>query len=228
MQKTFWLERWQLNQIGFHNKDINPHLKQNWSSLELMANSQVFVPFCGKSQDLLWLRQQGYQVIAVELSLLAVESFFAENKLPFHKTQVGEFDLFETDGIQIYCGDFFQFPTDVLSSIHAVYDRASLVALPVEMRFQYAEKMRELLPLHTQILLVSFFYHQHEMDGPPFSVDQQDVIKLYGDWCNVRKLYNDDIIGKEPHFKARGLSVIHEEIYSITVINLKNVNVQKT
>ena len=56
MQKTFWLERWQLNQIGFHNKDINPHLKQNWSSLELMANNQVFVPFCGKSQDLLWLR----------------------------------------------------------------------------------------------------------------------------------------------------------------------------
>ena len=219
MQKTFWLERWQLNQIGFHNADINPHLKQNWPSLELVANSRVFVPFCGKSQDLLWLRQQGYQVIAVELSLLAVESFFAENKLPFHKTQVGEFDLFETDGIRLYCGDFFKLPADILTGVQAVYDRASIVALPAEMRFQYAEKMRDLLPLHTQILLVSFFYHQHEMDGPPFSVAQKEVMTLFGEWCNIRQHYSEDVSDKEVHFKARGLSVIHEEVYSITVRN---------
>ena len=219
MQKTFWLERWQLNQIGFHNADINSHLKQNWSSLELVANSRVFVPFCGKSQDLLWLRQQGHQVIAVELSLLAVGTFFAENKLPFNKTQVGDFDLFETDGIQLYCGDFFKLPADILTGVQAVYDRASLVALPAEMRFQYAEKMRDLLPSHTQILLVSFFYHQHEMDGPPFSVTQQEVMTLFGEWCNIRQHYSEDVSDKEVHFKARGLSVIHEEVYSITVRN---------
>jgi len=28
MQQIFWLERWQLNQIGFHNADINDHLKK--------------------------------------------------------------------------------------------------------------------------------------------------------------------------------------------------------
>ncbi len=219
MQKTFWLECWQLNQIGFHNVDINPHLRKNWPLLELMENSRVFVPFCGKSQDLLWLRQQGYQVIGVELSSIAVDSFFVENNLVFHKKQVGEFQLFESDGIQLYCGDFFKLPPDILTDIQAVYDRASLVALPAEMRFQYAEKMRNLLPPHTQILLVSFFYHQHEMDGPPFSVDQEEVMTLFCEWCNVRKLYSDDIIGKESHFKARDLSAIYEEIYSITVVN---------
>jgi thiopurine S-methyltransferase len=38
------------------------------------------------------------------------------------------FECFETEGIQIYCGDFFVLPTQVLKEISAVYDRASLVA----------------------------------------------------------------------------------------------------
>jgi thiopurine S-methyltransferase len=219
MQKIFWLERWQLNQIGFHNADINAHLKKNWPSLELPEKSQVFVPFCGKTKDLLWLREQGHTIIAVELSRIAVDAFFVENQLPFNKTQVGEFELFETDGIQIYCGDFFKFPKDILRGVYAVYDRASLVALPSEMRLQYTEKMRTLLPINTQILLVSFFYHQHEMDGPPFSVAQQEVMTLFGEWCNVRQRYSEDVSEKEAHFKAKGLSVIHEEVYSITVEN---------
>ena len=187
--------------------------------MELPEKSQVFVPFCGKTKDLLWLREQGHKIIAVELSRIAVDAFFVENQLPFNKTQVGEFELFETDGIQIYCGDFFKFPKDILRGIHALYDRASLVALPSEMRFQYTEKMRTLLPTHAQILLVSFFYHQHEMDGPPFSVNKQEVMTLFGEWCNVRQIYSENISGKESHFKARGLNVIHEEVYFITVEN---------
>lgn len=219
MKQTFWLERWQLNQIGFHNADVNPHLKKNWSLLKLQKNNQVFVPFCGKTKDLLWLREQGHKIIAVELSPIAVEAFFVENQLPFNKTQVDEFELFETDGIQIYCGDFFKLSAELLKGVHAVYDRASLVALPDDMRLQYTKKMQNLLPTHTKILLVSFFYHQHEMDGPPFSIDQQEVIKSFGGWCNIIQLYSEDISDKEPHFKARGLSVIYEEIYFITVEN---------
>ena len=217
MQQLFWLERWQLNQIGFHNADINPHLKENWSLLELPAKSQIFVPFCGKSQDLLWLRQQGHQVIAVELSPIAANAFFAENQLPFHKTKSGEFELFETDAIQIYCGDFFHFPADFLTGIQAVYDRASLVALPADMRIKYVKKMQEILPLDTRILLVTFVYPQNEMQGPPFSVDQTDVSLLFGEWCNVTHLYSEDIVDKEPRFKEKGLSVLHEDVYLLTV-----------
>lgn len=217
MQHAFWLERWEQNQIGFHNADINQHLKQNWSSLELPSNCKVFVPFCGKTKDLLWLRQQGHHVIAVELSLIAVEAFFTENKLPVKELQVGEFKLFETDGIQIYCGDFFKLPSNILRGVQAVYDRASLVALPTEMRVQYAEKMRDMLFSSIQILLVAFDYPQHEMQGPPFSVDTTEITTLFGDWCNVKYLYSDDISDKEPHFKAKGLSLIHEEVYLLTV-----------
>jgi hypothetical protein len=35
----------------------------------------------------------------------------------------------------------------------------------------------------------------------------------------VEHLYIEDITDKEPHFKAKGLSQIHEEVYRITIKN---------
>lgn len=215
MQHSFWQERWQQNQIGFHNPEINQHLKHNWSLLNLKPTSKVFVPLCGKSNDLLWLYRQGYQVIGVELSRIAAEAFFTENQLPVVKTKFDEFELFESDGIQIYCGDFFALPVHVLNEISAVYDRASLVALPSEMREQYVSKMKTLLPENTQFLLVTFTYPQHEMQAPPFSVDITEVKRLF-DWCEIKHLYGEEITDKEPHFKARGVSFIQEDVYLIT------------
>ena len=216
MQHDFWLARWQQNQIGFHNTDINHHLKRNWSSLDLPANSTVFVPLCGKSKDLLWLRQQGYQVIGIELSRLAVEAFFTENHLSFTSSQRDGFECFETEGIKIYCGDFFELSKSLLNTVSAVYDRASLVALPFEMRTSYASKMKEIIPDGVSTLLIAFNYPQHEMQPPPFSVSYAEVQRLFAEWCDVYRVYSEDITNNEPHFKARGVSKIHEDVYVLT------------
>jgi thiopurine S-methyltransferase len=81
LQQEFWHERWQQNEIGFHDKEINEHLQQYWPAFNIALNSRIFVPLCGKSKDLLWLLAQGYEVIGVELSPLAVQAFFDENGL---------------------------------------------------------------------------------------------------------------------------------------------------
>ena len=81
MEIDYWLERWRQKEIGFHQSDINPYLCQYWKELDLSKGSKVFVPLCGKSQDILWLYEQGHNVLGVELSELAVEDFFKENKL---------------------------------------------------------------------------------------------------------------------------------------------------
>jgi thiopurine S-methyltransferase len=217
MQQEFWLERWQLNQIGFHNPQINRHLKQNWSLLNQPTGSVIFVPFCGKSNDLLWLRNQGYQVIGVEFSPLAVEAFFVENALSVTTVQQAKFKVFETDNLRIYCANFFDLSANELLNVSAVYDRASLVALPPEMRLDYTAKIRQLLKTGTQILLVSFDYFQHEMQGPPFSVHETEVSALYGEWCDIKLLYSEDIYDQEPHFREKGLSRLQEEIYMLSV-----------
>ena len=218
MQKEFWHERWQLNQIGFHSKEVNLHLQKFWPALNIAPGRRVFVPMCGKSNDMLWLLGQGYQVIGVELSPLAVQAFFDENGLTATTSRLGKFNVSETDGLRIYCGDFFELTDNDLDGVSAVYDRASLVALPPEMRAAYAAQMQHMLEPGTKTLLVAFDYPQHEMQGPPFSVQAPEVQALYRSWCNVELLFTEDILDREPQFRDKGVSRMQEQVYALTVL----------
>ena len=62
MEPDFWHQRWQQNQIGFHQSEVNPYLRKYWQALAIAAPARILVPLCGKSLDLLWLAEQGYQV----------------------------------------------------------------------------------------------------------------------------------------------------------------------
>jgi thiopurine S-methyltransferase len=217
MDHAFWHERWQQNQIGFHNKAVNSHLQSFWPILQTAQNRKVFVPLSGKTKDILWLLEQGCEVVAVELSPLAVQALFAENNLQPEVFQTECFTVNQIDGLRVYCGDFFQLTINELDVCNVVWDRASLVALPVNMREAYADHMQHLLNPGSQILLVAFNYHQTEMQGPPFSVNQQEVQVLYGSWCDVQLLCTEDILDREPHFRDRGLTSMQEQVYLLTV-----------
>jgi thiopurine S-methyltransferase len=217
MDHAFWHERWQQNQIGFHNKAVNSHLQSFWPILQTAQNRKVFVPLSGKTKDILWLLELGCDVVAVELSPLAVQALFAENNLQPEVFQTECFTVNQIDGLRVYCGDFFQLTINELDVCTVVWDRASLVALPVNMREAYADHMQHLLNPGSQILLVAFNYHQTEMQGPPFSVNQQEVQVLYGSWCDVQLLCTEDILDREPHFRDRGLTSMQEQVYLLTV-----------
>lgn len=217
MQHEFWHQRWQQNQIGFHQREINPYLRQYWPSLEINPKGRVFVPLCGKSHDMLWLLAMGYQVVGIELSPLAVESFFAENGLKPRIYRLGDFWVHEVDGLQIFCGDFFALRPEDLGGVDAVYDRASLVALPPEMRIEYVLKLSTLLLPSVRILLIAFDYLQHEMPGPPFSVENEEVEQLFGNWCEIELLTSENVLEREAHFKERGLTQMAEQTYRLMV-----------
>jgi thiopurine S-methyltransferase len=194
MQHAFWHERWQQNQIGFHSEAINPHLQNHWSRLPVNPGSRIFVPLCGKSKDMLWLLAQGLKVIGVELSPLAVEAFFAENTLSASTRQQGKFRVSEAKDLRLFCGDFFELANNDLAGVVAVYDRASLVALPPDMRSAYAAHLQQLLTSGTTLLLVAFDYPQQEMPGPPFCVQTPEVRVLFGDWCKIELLDTQDVL----------------------------------
>lgn len=218
MQHDFWHQRWQQNQIGFHNTEINPHLQTHWPFLGMGRDKRVLVPLCGKSRDLLWLLAQGHSVVGVELSPLAVEAFFSENGLQPTTRHQGAFTISEVDGLQILCGDFFALRPEDVGRIDAVYDRAALVALPPEMRLEYAALMSSLLESGASTLLVVFDYPQHEMPGPPFSVDESEIELLYRPWCDIESLAGEERLSQEPHFRERGLSRLSERIYRLNVV----------
>jgi thiopurine S-methyltransferase len=217
MKKDFWLERWARKEIGFHQDETNPYLRQYWHELHLARDSEVFVPLCGKSRDMLWLREQGHAVLGVELSALAVQAFFNENGYTPHRVTSKKFELCKADGIRILCGDFFDLRKDDLAKTSAVYDRASLVALPPEMRERYARHLLGILPPATQILLITFDYPQAEMPGPPFAVTAGEVAVLYRERTEIRLLAQLDVLAQNPRFQERGLSRLQENIFLLTL-----------
>lgn len=217
MKKEFWLERWERAEIGFHQDEINPYLLQHWQALPAAHGGEVFVPLCGKSLDMVWLRQQGCAVLGVELSPIAVQDFFKENGLSPTQASSGKFERCEANGIRILCGDFFDLGKEDMAQVSAVYDRASLVALPPEMRERYARHLVEILPPATQVLLVTFDYPQAEMDGPPFAVSISEVEALYSQYAEVRLLAQEDVLAQNPRFQQRGLSRLQENIFLLTL-----------
>jgi thiopurine S-methyltransferase len=215
MDRDFWHERWQRNEIGFHQQEINAHLQDFWGQLAVPAGGLVFVPLCGKSRDLLWLRARGHAVLGVEISPIAVRDFFIENALTPQVTRQGAFERYEADGLVMLCGDFFDLTAELVQGVAGVYDRASLIALPPELRTRYAECSAAILPAAAGTLLVTMEYAQNEMSGPPFAVREDEVRRLYDKRYAVTRLFSKDILAENPRFRERGLDALSEKVYRL-------------
>ncbi len=219
MEKDYWLERWEQEEIGFHQSDINPYLCQYWKELHLSQGSEVFVPLCGKSRDMLWLREQGYMVLGVELSAIGIQTFFKENGFTPNYIHSEKFNRYEANSICILGGNFFDLDKKDLAKVSAVYDRASLVALPLDMRESYVSHLLGILPPASQILLVTFDYSQSEMSGPPFSVSVSEVDELYSEHAKIYLVARLDVLERYPCFHERGISKLQENIFLLTLHN---------
>lgn len=220
MDKAYWLDRWERQDIGFHQAEINPYLRQYWPGLCLDAGSTVLVPLCGKSSDLLWLRQQ-HAVLGVELSAAAVQAFFAENRLHAHCSTQHPFIRWQTGGIDILCGDFFDLRKEDMANISAVYDRAALIALPPHMRKDYVRHLMRILSPDTPILLITLEYPAHEMIGPPFPVTGEEIKVLFPPGTTIELLHHQEVLEHNPKFRARGLSQLRESVFLLRLNPVK-------
>lgn len=210
MNPQFWLQKWQDNQIGFHRSAFHPLLAQYWDELRAARGGPVFVPLCGKSLDLLWLAGQGYHVRGVEISPIAVRAFFEEHGLAPQVETQGAFQRYRSDGIEIFCGDFFALASLDLEDIMAVYDRASLIALPAERRRAYATHLLNLLPHRPPILLLTLDYPQEARPGPPFAVGEEEVRRLYEPAWAVERVATIDLRAEEI---SHGLTRFEEQVF---------------
>jgi len=209
MEAEFWLERWQLNQIGFHRVSVHPLLTRHWQSLDIAPAAPVLVPLCGKSLDMLWLRGQGHPVTGVERVGDALAQFVCENGLGLTTTSDG----YAGDGWNLFAGDWFT--VALAEPLPVFYDRAALVAMPPDLRPAYAEKLVSLLAPGASGLLITMEYDQRQMNGPPFSVPAAEVREHYAQAAEVRELARVDILAEEPHFAERGLTALEEVAWLI-------------
>lgn len=216
MTHEYWLNRWERNEIGFHQEGFNPYLMEYWPLLNIPDNGTVFIPLCGKSRDMIWLSNRGHSVLGVELSKLAVTAFFQENNILPSRQPDPSFDRYIADSITILLGDYFDLNKKHLEKTSAVYDRASLVALPPDTRKRYVQHMMHLLPPATQILLIGFDYPQSEMQGPPYAVSVEEINMLYQHHAEINLLKQIDVLHENPRFQQLGLSRLEENIVLLT------------
>jgi thiopurine S-methyltransferase len=214
MEPEFWHQRWESNQIGFHESQVNAYLARHYASLGLAPGQTVFVPLCGKSVDLRWLADQGAHVLGVELSPIAVESFFAEQGLTPRTRKDRAFTVWESGPIRLLCGDYFALAPADLAGVHAVYDRAALIALPPERRADYVAHLDRVLPGARRTLLVTLEYPQEQMQGPPFSVAEREVHTLFAG-ARIERLGTQDVLTENPRFREKGLTRLVECAYRI-------------
>lgn len=216
MNREFWLERWRKGQIGWHNDRVMPLLEKHWSAVALPPRgARVLVPLAGKSLDMVWLAAQGFRVLGVELSLIAVEQFFAENHLEPVARDAPHGRHFTAGNIEVVCGDVMALDTLELGSCSGLYDRAALIALPPQMRRQYADRVYARLPRGCRGLMITLEYAQDQRDGPPFSVEEGEVRELLeADW-DVSLLERRNVLAAEPRFAAQGVTALHTAIYRL-------------
>jgi thiopurine S-methyltransferase len=232
----FWNEKWEKGETGFHQTVLNPYLGYYYGEkgpdLEQREKLRVFVPLCGKSLDIYWLSRNGYAVVGVECSEIAVRSFFEHHELTYQTVNFKNHikyvyggsregdtlkdSALEDSCVEILLGDFFDLKKYELGEITDIFDRASLIALPQEMRGRYVEKLIELQQSGTRSLLITLTYDQDEMDGPPFSVSEEEVHKLYSNDFKIEKLAEREVLEDEPKFQVRGLTALTETAYKLT------------
>lgn len=173
MNRDFWLERWREGRIGFHEGRPNDLLVAH--ARMLGEPGRVLVPLSGKAVDMAWLASLGHEVVGIELSERAVEAFFQEHDLEAATSKRGAMVAHEAGGITLLQGDIFDARPEDVGAITAFYDRAAIVALPPEVRPRYAAHLRTLAGPKATGLVIAFDYPQDQMEGPPFSVGEEEL-----------------------------------------------------
>lgn len=216
MDADFWLQRWREGRIGFHRSDVMPLLEQHWSALGVPRGTRVLVPLCGKSLDMPWLASRGLKVRGVELAPLAIEQFFAGHALTPQSRQAAYGTHHEAGDIEIVQADILTMGAAQFADCGAIYDRAALIALPPPMRERYARAVYDALPVGCRGLLITLEYPQHEMEGPPFSVEEREVHRLFGERWDIDLLERRDILASQPSFSEQGVTALHTAVYRLS------------
>ncbi len=194
MDANFWYQKWEKNEIAFHEQEANPLLVKYCNQLSLAPAARVFVPLCGKTRDIHWLLSQGHAVVGAELSRIAIDQLYAELEVTPIITTSGKLTHYSAANLDIFVGNIFDITPEILGAVDAVYDRAALVALPEALRRRYAAHLLRITANAPQ-LLICYDYDQSLLAGPPFSISDDEVFAHYQAHYKLTQIANVTIAG---------------------------------
>jgi thiopurine S-methyltransferase len=211
-----WQRCWRERETAFHQTVTNSQLIRFWPSLGHTPGERVFVPLCGKSLDMLWLAAQGHVVLGVELSPIAVRAFFKESRLQPRRQKLGAFTLWQSGHIDILCGDFFSLAATHLRDVAAVFDRASLTALPAEQRTAYALHLQAILPAACKMLLLTTEEPQSGETAYQAYAADDEIVRHYSAAFDIQLSHVDSVLEADPDPALHDWLRVEKKVYLLT------------
>ena len=215
---------------------MKPHASLE-KHLSVLPAGPILVPLCGKTVDLHYLTGKNRPAVGVEGVKKAIEEYAVE-QAPYGVSfdankDTGEYPAMETYAgtfqgsfVKILRGDFF----DLEGKFASAWDRAAFVAIKPEMRDEYAKVLgRTIQP--GGVILMSTFWRvagtpEAVKGGPPHSVSEEDVRKVFGglDWVeSIEKVDEIDIFTAKRYtdsvqrWRGAGLTDFRELVFVIKV-----------
>ena len=117
--------------------------------------------------------------------------------------------------MDIWQGDYFALTSGQLGEIGLIYDRAALIALPLQMRIDYVQQLKRLCTGPASLLLLSLEYPQEEMSGPPFSVAEPEVRQLFDFASSIQLVAMRNLTGRPFAQRQFNVSSLMEKAFWI-------------
>lgn len=164
-ESSFWDERFERGFTPWDKGDV-PQALIDYVACK-PALQCCLIPGCGDAYELVFLAERGWDVAAIDFSIVAVNRA---------KTQSGPWAQ------NIELADFFTYCPKF--DLDIIYERAFLCALPPSMRPQIIARWAALLPVDG--CLIGFFFIDDDQDantkGPPFSISSFELENLMADF----------------------------------------------
>ena len=171
-----------------------------------------FLPFCGRSPDMIWLASLGHRVTGVEWSKQAISQFFSTNGLDFDESTVTvgskEAVAYRAKGgvpIVIYCCDLFTVSGDDIGCFDCIWDNGSIGCFDSSRKPEYSKGMLSLLKPNGRMLLCARCFDQTYVAPLPFACSPEEVESMYGHRYNVELAQRE---GKEKHLEVLGRAIL--------------------
>jgi thiopurine S-methyltransferase len=210
-----WYDRWSTGNTRWHRTTVHQSLEEKTpdKTWNLPSNARVLVPLCGKTVDMAYLarKDQVKQVVGVDGIRKALDEFATENPDLNVKSRAPsknfKFEQLKGKSILLLKGDFFELDaTQAGGKFDAIWDRAAFVAIQPELRPAYVEIMGKVIAKGGQILLSTLVRPKGDTTtGPPFSIDEAEVKRLYQDqpWVeSIDCIDSKSLFGWETWYKA--------------------------
>ncbi|KAL7634077.1 UNVERIFIED_CONTAM: hypothetical protein RMT77_015405 [Armadillidium vulgare] len=217
---SYWEKLWSTKVTPFHQREVCPFLLKISSNLNFVSPKRVFIPLCGKALELKWFYDEGFEVVGVDLISIPAEEFFKEHNLTFKIRELPWAKVYESSDqrIKIYVADIFSVEPEDVGKFDVIWERADYTVVKIAEREKYSKLMKQLCKekfVHF-LCTLQFEVLVGRYDTPPRPLSHEETKKLYGDWCKVDLIEEENGLKYYPEFKSSGINTLRQSCFILT------------